>query len=96
VGAAGRPLREEAESILRQSMQGAWRNGSLGVQVRADTIEGVEWDVLTDVAEAADLLVVGSRGRTGWSSLLLGSVSLRCITYAPCPVAVVRPSGAEE
>jgi nucleotide-binding universal stress UspA family protein len=47
---------------------------------------------LTEVAEAADLLVVGSRGRTGWSSLLLGSVGLRCITYAPCPVAVVRPS----
>ena len=87
-------LREEADCVLRQSLQDAWRNGSAGVQVRAETIEGVEWDVLTEVADAADLLVVGSRGRTGWSSLLLGSVGLRCITHAPCPVAVVRPSRA--
>ena len=88
-------LRKQADDVLRESLQTAWRNGPPGVQVRADTNEGVEWDVLTEVADAADLLVVGSRGRTGWSSLLPGSVSLRCITYAPCPVAVVRPSRAE-
>ena len=87
-------LREQADDVLRESLQSAWRNGSPGVQVRAETLEGVEWDVLTEVAGAADLLVVGSRGRTGWSSLLLGSVSLRCVSYAPCPVAVVRPSPA--
>jgi nucleotide-binding universal stress UspA family protein len=86
------PLRDRADATLRESVQHAWRDGPPGVQVRAETLEGVEWDVLTEVAEAADLLVVGSRGRTGWSSLLLGSVSLRCLTFAPCPVAVVRPS----
>jgi nucleotide-binding universal stress UspA family protein len=85
-------LREQADTTLREVVQDAWRDGSAGVQLRAETIEGVEWDVLTHVADAADLLVVGSRGRAGWSSLLLGSVSLRCITFAPCPVAVVRPS----
>jgi nucleotide-binding universal stress UspA family protein len=84
-------LRDQADDTLRESVEEAWRDGPPGVQVRAETIEGVEWDVLTEVADAADLLVVGSRGRTGWSSLLLGSVGLRCITYAPCPVAVVRP-----
>ena len=88
-------LRERADTVLRDALQDGWRDGSPGVRVRAETIEGVEWDVLTEVADAADLLVVGSRGRTGLSSLLLGSVSLRCITYAPCPVAVVRPSRAE-
>ena len=89
-------LQEQADTTLRETMQDAWRGGSPGVQVRAETIEGVEWDVLTQVADAADLLVVGSRGRAGWSSLLLGSVSLRCITYAPCPVAVVRPSRVQQ
>ncbi len=88
-------LREEADTVLREAMQSAWRDGSPGVQVRAETIEGVDWDVLTEVAEAADLLVVGSRGRTGWSSLLLGSVSLRCVAHSPCPVAVVRPPRRE-
>jgi nucleotide-binding universal stress UspA family protein len=61
------------------------------VQVRAETVEGVDWDVLTRVAEGADLLVVGSRGRGGWSDLLLGSVGLHVVAGAPCPVAVVRP-----
>jgi nucleotide-binding universal stress UspA family protein len=41
-------------------------------------------------AEGADLLAVGSRGRGGWKGLLLGSVSMRCITQSPCPVAVAR------
>ncbi len=65
------------------------------MQVRAETVEGAEWDVLTRVAAGADLLVVGSRGRGGWSGLLLGSVGLHAITGAPCPVAVVRlvPAG---
>jgi len=88
-------LREQADTTLRESLRAAWQNGSPEVQVRAEIIEGAEWDVLTEVAEAADLLVIGSRGRTGWSSLLLGSVALRCITYSPCPVAVVRPRRSE-
>ena len=83
-------LREQADRTLRETMRSAGRD-RFGVPIRAETVEGVEWDVLIEMAEAADLLVVGSRGRTGWASLLLGSVGLRCITYAPCPVAVVRP-----
>ncbi|MGH9252207.1 MAG: universal stress protein [Acidimicrobiales bacterium] len=45
---------------------------------------------LVEVAEAADLLVVGSHGRTGLSRLVLGSVAMACVQHAPCPVVVVR------
>jgi nucleotide-binding universal stress UspA family protein len=87
--------RQQADAILLESLRAAWQDGSPEVRIRPETIEGAEWDVLAEVAEAADLLVVGSRGRTGRSSTLLGSVSLRCITYAPCPVAVVPPPRPE-
>jgi nucleotide-binding universal stress UspA family protein len=45
---------------------------------------------LLDAAVGADLLVVGSRGRSGMRGLLLGSVSLQCVHHATCPVVVVR------
>ncbi len=45
---------------------------------------------LLAAAEGADILVVGSRGRGGFSSLLLGSTALQCIHHATCPVTVVR------
>lgn len=38
-----------------------------------------------------DLLVLGERGRGGFTRLLLGSVSRQCVEHAPCPVVVVPP-----
>jgi nucleotide-binding universal stress UspA family protein len=45
---------------------------------------------LIEVAESADLLVVGSHGRTGLSRLVVGSVAMACVQHAACPVVVVR------
>jgi nucleotide-binding universal stress UspA family protein len=42
-------------------------------------------------AEAADLVVVGTRGRSGAERMLLGSVSDHVVRTAGCPVLVVRP-----
>jgi nucleotide-binding universal stress UspA family protein len=44
---------------------------------------------LLDVADGADLLVVGSRGHGTFAGSLLGSVSQQCVHHAPCPVVVV-------
>ena len=38
----------------------------------------------------ADLIVIGTRGRSGIGKMLLGSVALGVVTYAPCPVVVVK------
>lgn len=46
---------------------------------------------LLDVAEGADVLVVGSRGLGGFKGLLLGSVSHQVSHHASCPVVVVPP-----
>ncbi|RSN04810.1 universal stress protein UspA [Nonomuraea sp. WAC 01424] len=47
-------------------------------------------DALTAASDEADLLVVGSHGRGGLGSALLGSVSRGVLHHARCPVAVVR------
>ncbi len=46
--------------------------------------------VLSEYAESAQLLVVGSRGRGGFKGLLLGSTSNALIQTADCPVLVAR------
>ncbi len=40
--------------------------------------------------EKADMIVIGTRGRSGISKMLLGSVASGVVTYAPCPVLVIR------
>ncbi|MEE2061613.1 universal stress protein [Rhodococcus artemisiae] len=52
--------------------------------------------VLSEYAESAQLLVVGSRGRGGFRGLLLGSTSNALIQTADCPVLVARSETGEE
>jgi nucleotide-binding universal stress UspA family protein len=40
--------------------------------------------------EKADLIVIATRGRSGISKMLLGSVALGVVTYGTCPVLVVK------
>jgi nucleotide-binding universal stress UspA family protein len=60
-------------------------------------VTGVAAERLADLADeqAADLIVVGSRGRGGFKAALLGSVSSELIGVARCPVLVV-PKGVRE
>lgn len=54
--------------------------------------EGEPSDVIVDVAGTvgADLIVMGSHGRTGLRRALLGSVAERTARHAACPVLIVR------
>lgn len=40
--------------------------------------------------EGADLIVVGTRGKSGFTKLLLGSVASGVVTYSPVPVLVIK------
>ncbi|MFG3281006.1 universal stress protein [Streptomyces sp. NPDC048111] len=57
--------------------------------VRFDSLEGEVADALHTLGATAAMLVMGSRGRGGFASLLLGSNSLAVATRAPCAVVVV-------
>jgi nucleotide-binding universal stress UspA family protein len=61
------------------------------VPVTTSVVQGYPARELLRAAEGADLLVVGSRGHGELSGMLLGSVSLHCVTHATCPVVVVHP-----
>ncbi|GAA3096913.1 universal stress protein [Streptomyces echinatus] len=58
-------------------------------------LEGVPGAVLPELGGDAQLLVLGSRGRGGFASLLLGSNGLAAARDADCPVVVVPPPGRE-
>ncbi|WP_228717445.1 universal stress protein [Allosaccharopolyspora coralli] len=47
---------------------------------------------LLSASRGAHVLVVGHRGRGGFSGLMLGSVAEQCVRHAACPILVVRPS----
>jgi nucleotide-binding universal stress UspA family protein len=58
--------------------------------------EGDPAECLIVASRDAELLVVGTRGRSPFAGLLLGSVSQRCAAAATCPVVLVRPAGAPQ
>jgi nucleotide-binding universal stress UspA family protein len=60
------------------------------VEVACHAVHGQPAEALIEASTGATMLVVGSRGRGGFSSLRLGSVSEQCVRHAFCPVLVVR------
>jgi nucleotide-binding universal stress UspA family protein len=63
-----------------------------GVRVRGLLLEGVAADAIVRVARSkrADMIVMGTHGRSGLARLLMGSVAQRVVGTAPCPVLTVR------
>lgn len=81
-------LTEDAEAVVERARGSAPPD----VVVTGEAVHGPAGTVLVDAAEGADLLVVGSRGRGGFKSLLLGSVSQHCASRSGGVVIVVRPT----
>ena len=93
VGHAPPPVRHESEEHIRATLDQAVRQvypdpAAAGVQTRV--AYGHPSLALVEASKEASLLVVGSRGQGAFSGMLLGSVSMHCVTGAFCPVTVVR------
>jgi nucleotide-binding universal stress UspA family protein len=82
-------LREAAEAELDEALSAAF-SGDPPVRIERKVVEGDAEDVLERESTSADLLVVGSRGRSALAAALLGSVSEHLIGHAACPVVVLR------
>jgi nucleotide-binding universal stress UspA family protein len=88
-------VRRQADDLL-EGLLGELGETVEGIDVRRSVVEDRNpAEALIELAADADLLVVGSRGRGGFTSLLLGSVSHQVVLHARCPVVVI-PSSAED
>ena len=69
-----------------------------GLHAKALVMTGSPAPAIAEAAagEHADLLVIGTHGRTGINRLLIGSIAERVIRIAPCPVLTVKPRPAAE
>jgi nucleotide-binding universal stress UspA family protein len=63
-----------------------------GVRARGLLLEGLVHDRIVRAARSqrADMIVIGTHGRTGLARLVLGSVASRVVSHARCPVLTVR------
>jgi nucleotide-binding universal stress UspA family protein len=81
--------RESARAELDSAIAAAFPGGP-PAELETRFVEGSAGDVLVDESNGADLVVVGSSGKSGLASALLGSVSRHVAVHARCPVVVVK------
>src|ERR1700675_4810656 len=76
---------KEAAGRLNEQLQGIEHEVVIG--------EGKIWEVMSGLIEQKeiDLVVLGTRGRTGFGKALLGSVAEQILRQSPCPVMTVGP-----
>jgi nucleotide-binding universal stress UspA family protein len=93
VGVAPESVRNESEHLMAEALGDAVSQAAAaypGARIEAKTVYGHPSETLVDASREAGLLVVGSKGHGAFTAMLVGSVSLHCVTSAHCPVVVVR------
>lgn len=66
-----------------------------GLDVSTHIAVGAPSAAMLEASETADMLVIGSRGRGGFTGLLLGSVGAQVAAHSACPVVVIRQAAPE-
>jgi universal stress protein A len=81
--------RAEATASLDRQLRGA-KEAGLTAQVAIRV--GVDYHEILEYAraQAVDLIIMGTHGRTGLAHVLLGSVAEKVVRRAPCPVLTIK------
>ena len=92
---AGDPVNEQGQTYdetLRDRLQAMAEASGTHVSTSVNVIDGTDYIEIVRRADAwpADLIVMGTHGRTGMKHLLIGSVAERVVRTSPCPVCTVR------
>lgn len=78
-----------SERVPREAAEGI-RVRHPGLDVITEQLSGRPADMLADAAQDAELLVLGSRGLSGFGGFMLGSVGLAVVAHTQRPVVLVR------
>ncbi len=85
------PDEESVRKAVRELVnKAATEAGESVPDVTVTVTTGNPAEELIRASRDADIVVVGSHGRGGFASLLLGSVSNQVVHHAACPVVVIR------
>ena len=84
---------QEVETGIEQKLEASLKRlHDVGLQGETLIVHGVPFQSIIDTAQdkGADLIVMGTHGRTGLPHALMGSVAEKVVRLAPCPVLVTR------
>jgi nucleotide-binding universal stress UspA family protein len=92
-----RGLRREALRDAKRRLANVARRNVNG-RLRHTVVNGIPYSEIVDKAVwiNANMIVMGSRGRTGLGRLLVGSVAEKVVRHAHCPVLIARDNGGRE
>ncbi|MDE1726442.1 MAG: universal stress protein [Thaumarchaeota archaeon] len=82
-------LKDKAKRMLEEYRVEAMKNN---VPIQITIMQGDPAKTIIEIAKAKsyDLIIMGTRGRSSFQELLIGSVSQKVMHHASCPVMVVR------
>lgn len=81
---------DEAATGVAERVVAAAGEVPAGVAVTAEAARGSGGFAMIEASRTADLVVVGRRGRGGFSALLLGSTSAETAAHSHSPVAIIQ------
>jgi nucleotide-binding universal stress UspA family protein len=80
-------IKKEGKTVLDEVKK---QGSEMGVHVKTKLVEGIPDDQIIKEAKKDDLIVMGCKGKTALSRILMGSVCEKVLHHSKSPVMVIR------